>query len=110
MDWVRTVASAEPLCGRRPWRTPVSERLPGFYGRHGGRPLHAKHVQAASDTRQSTLDKALGLLTITPHSNPHGGNAPNEFDIGPFVALLEEADAKWQEKQQARRESAEQTT
>jgi len=48
----------------------------------------------------------LGLLEITPQTSEHGRNGPNVFDISPFVALLEEADALWQQ-QQARRESAE---
>ena len=36
----------------------------------------------------------LGLLEITPHTEAHGGNGPNEFNITPFVALLEDADAQ----------------
>lgn len=45
-----------------------------------------------------------GLLIIKQHRDPHGANGPNEFDIRPFVALLEEADETWQERQETRRQ------
>ena len=41
----------------------------------------------------------LGLIHITPHMSKQGRNGPNEFDIQPFVELLEAADAIWQAKQ-----------
>ncbi|MGD2109911.1 MAG: hypothetical protein PVI86_11020 [Phycisphaerae bacterium] len=44
----------------------------------------------------------LDLLTITRHRDPFGGNGPNEFDVSPFVALLEDADEVWQQRQEAR--------
>jgi len=51
----------------------------------------------------------LGLLEITPRSSSKGRNGPNEFDIAPFVALLEDADRMWQQ-QQAQRRTVESTT
>jgi len=41
----------------------------------------------------------LGLLEIHPQINPNGRNGPNEFDITPFVQLLERADAAWKSQQ-----------
>jgi len=42
--------------------------------------------------------RGLGLLRVISHFRDNGKNDRNEFDITPFVELLESADAKWQER------------
>ncbi len=47
----------------------------------------------------------LELLRITPHIDAQGRNGPNEFDLAPFVAMLEDANEKWQQRQRAKEAS-----
>jgi hypothetical protein len=83
----------------------------------GDQPIRAywRDIATGLGVRTDTLRRwayelrDLGLLNITTRSSALGRNGPNEFDIGPFVALLEQADGAWQEKQ-AQRRSLEQTT
>ena len=83
----------------------------------GDEPIRASWQDIASGlgVRVDTLRrwayelKDLGLLRIVSRSGADGKNEPNEFDISPFVELLETADAEWRCRQ-ARRMAAEATS
>jgi hypothetical protein len=72
----------------------------------GNEPIRAYWSDIASglNVRPGTLRRwayelrDMELLTIRPQQSEQGRNGPNEFDITPFVKLLEEADEKWRSK------------
>ncbi|MEE9294075.1 MAG: hypothetical protein V3W34_03800 [Phycisphaerae bacterium] len=77
---------------------------------------HWQDIASGLGVRTDTLRRwayelrELGLLEITNHKNADGGNGPNEFDITPFVELLERADERWRRSQARKREPEARTT
>jgi len=73
----------------------------------GDQPIRAYWEEIASGlgVRSDTLRRwayelrDLGLLGIKASKSAQGRNRRNEFDIGPFIELLERADREWRQQQ-----------